>query len=400
MRFLDEIPVENKKVLIRVDYNVPLKGTAITDDTRIAASLPTVSYALDHGAALILCSHLGKAKGAPDPALSLAPAAARLAELLGRPVAMAPDCIGPEVEKMAGALKPGDILMLENLRFHPGETKNDPAFAAALAKLGVVYVNDAFGTAHRAHASVAAVTASFKGACCGGFLLKKEWEFLGQAVSNPKRPFVAVSGGSKVSSKLGILTNLLGKVDKMIIGGAMANTFLAAQGKPTGKSLVEPELFGEARNILETAAARGVEIVLPVDFRVALDAAADIMTAPLGGVFTPDNLPAEAVILDTGPATDALFAKVLAGAATVVWNGPVGVFENPAFAEGSLSLARVMAGLSAVTVVGGGDSIAVIAKTGLAGKFTFISTGGGASLEFLEGKELPAFTALEECARS
>jgi phosphoglycerate kinase len=400
MRFLDEMPVENKKVLIRVDYNVPLKGTSITDDTRITASLPTVRYALEHGAALILCSHLGKAKGAPDPAMSLAPAAARLAELLACPVAMAPDCIGPEVEKMAQALKPGEILMLENLRFHPGETKNDPDFAAALAKLGQVYVNDAFGTAHRAHASVAAVTKYFPGACCGGFLLKKEWEFLGRAVSDPKRPFVAVSGGAKVSSKLGILTNLLGKVDKMIIGGAMANTFLAAMGLPTGKSLVEPELFGEAKNILETAQKRGVEIVLPVDFRVSLDSAADIMAAPLSGVFTPDNLPADAVILDTGPATDALFAKVLASAATVVWNGPVGVFENPAFAQGSLSLAKTMADLAAVTVVGGGDSIAVIAKTGLADKFTFISTGGGASLEFLEGKELPAFTALEECARS
>jgi len=315
-------------------------------------------------------------------------------------VAMAPDCIGPEVEKLAQALKPGEILMLENLRFHPGETKNDPDFAHALAKLAQVYVNDAFGTAHRAHASVAAVTKYFPGLCCGGFLLKKEWEFLGRAVSDPKRPFVAVSGGAKVSSKLGILTNLLGKVDKMIIGGAMANTFLAAKGLPTGKSLVEPELFAEAKNILDTAAKRGVEIVLPIDFRVCLDAAADFMTAPLGGVFTPENLPAGAVILDTGPATDALFAKVLAGAATVVWNGPVGVFENPAFAEGSLSLARAMAGLTAVTVVGGGDSIAVIAKTGLADKFTFISTGGGASLEFLEGKELPAFTALEECART
>jgi phosphoglycerate kinase len=400
MRFLDEMPVGGKKVLIRVDYNVPLKGGVITDDTRITASLPTVRYALDAGAALILCSHLGKAKGAPDPALSLAPAATRLSELLGRPVAMAPDCIGPEVEKMAAALAPGEVLMLENLRFYPGETKNDQGFAKSLAALAECYVNDAFGTAHRAHASVAAVTAFFPGACCGGFLLKKEWEFLGQTVKNPKRPFVAVSGGAKVSSKLGILTNLLGKVDKMIIGGAMANTFLAAKGKPVGKSLVEPELFGEAKAILDTAASRGVEIVLPVDFRVALTGTEDIMAASLGGVFTCDDLPAEAVILDTGPATDALFAKVLADAATVVWNGPVGVFENPAFAEGSLSLAKAMANLAAVTVVGGGDSIAVIALAGLADKFTFISTGGGASLEFLEGKELPAFTALEECARS
>lgn len=396
MRFLDQMDISGKRILLRVDYNVPLDGGRITDDLRIRASLPTVEYCLSKGASLVMCSHLGKAKGVPDPKYSLAPAAKRLSELIGRPVAMAPDCLGPEVEKMVEALKPGDVLMLENLRFHPGEEKNDPEFAKAVAAYGDVFVNDAFGTAHRPHASMVGFV-TYSKASCAGFLLTKEWEYLGQTMENPARPFVAVSGGAKVSSKLGVLKNLLAKVDRMVIGGAMANTFVAALGFGVGASLVEPDLYEEARGILALAKARKVSIYLPVDFTVSLDAGKPIAEMKPAGVYPYQDIPAEAVILDIGPASLRLFAQVLAPARTVVWNGPMGAFENPDFAEGSLGMARALADLDAVTVVGGGDTDVVVHKAGLADKMTFISTGGGASMEFLEGKELPAFKALKEC---
>lgn len=396
IRFLDEMDITGKRILLRVDYNVPLDGDRITDDLRIRASLPTVEYALKKGASLVMCSHLGKAKGKPDPKFSLAPAAARLSELIGRPVAMAPDCLGPEVEKMVAALKPGEVLMLENLRFHEGEEKNDPEFAKAIAAYGDVFVNDAFGTAHRAHASMVGFPKYAK-ACCGGFLLKKEWEYLGQTMEKPSRPFVAVSGGAKVSSKLGVLKNLLAKVDRMVIGGAMANTFVAAQGFCVGKSLVEPDLYDEAKSILALAREHKVSVYLPVDFSVSLDAGKPLAEMKPAGVHPYQDIPADAVILDIGPTTLRLFAQVLAPAKTVVWNGPMGAFENPDFAEGSLGVARALADLDAVTVVGGGDTDVVVHKAGLADRMTFISTGGGASMEFLEGKELPAFKALKEC---
>ncbi|WP_243359446.1 phosphoglycerate kinase [Fundidesulfovibrio terrae] len=395
MRFLDEMDIDGKRLFVRVDYNVPMKDGAITDDTRIKASLPTLELALSKGASLVLCSHLGKAKGAPDPKFSLAPAAKRLSELLGRPVAFAPDCVGPEVLKMAQALKSGEVLLLENLRFHEGETKGDPAFAAELARLGEVYVNDAFGTAHRPHASVSGVPAVMA-ACCGGLLLKKEWEFLGKALESPVRPYVAATGGAKVSSKLGVLRHLLSKVDSLIIGGAMANTFLKAQGLGMGASLVEDDLLDEARAILAEAAEKGVRIALPVDFVISRDAGKPLGEMTAAGVVDAKSVPADASAMDVGPATVEFFAGVLAPAKTVVWNGPMGAFENPAFAEGTMGVARILAGLDAVTVIGGGDTIAAVGLSGLEDKMTFISTGGGASLEFMEGKELPAFKALRE----
>ena len=398
MRFLDEIDIQGKRLLIRVDYNVPMKDGAITDDTRIKASLPTLELALSKGTSLVLCSHLGKAKGVPDPKFSLAPAAKRLSELLGSPVAFAPDCVGPEAEKMAAELKPGGVLLLENLRFHAGEEKGDLDFARALAKMGQVFVNDAFGTAHRPHASVSGLPAVMA-ACCGGLLLKKEWEFLGKAMENPVRPFVAVTGGAKVSSKLAVLKHLLSKVDSLIIGGAMANTFLKAKGLGVGKSLVEDDLLVEAANILKLATEKKVGIALPVDFNVSLDAGKPLGEMTPSAVYADTAVPSGAVILDIGPASLKLFAEVLAPAKTVVWNGPMGAFENPAFAAGTMGVAKILAGLDAVTVIGGGDTDAAVHASGLADKMSFISTGGGASLEFMEGKELPAFKALRECGK-
>jgi phosphoglycerate kinase len=392
---LDEMKIDGKRLFVRVDYNVPMKDGVITDDTRIRASLPTLDLALSKGASLVLCSHLGKAKGAPDPKFSLAPAAKRLQELLGRPVAFAPDCIGSEVESMAAALKPGGVLLLENLRFHAGEEKGDPEFAKALAKLGEVYVNDAFGTAHRPHASVSGVPANMA-ECCGGLLLKKEWKYLGEALENPVRPYVAVTGGAKVSSKLAVLTHLLNKVDGLIIGGAMANTFLKAQGLDVGASLVEDGLLDEARSIMAKAKEKGVTLALPVDVVISMDSGKPLPEMTAAGVVDVKAIPAGAAALDVGPATVKLFAEVLAPARTVVWNGPMGAFENPAFAEATLAIAKALSGLDAVTVIGGGDSVAAVQASGLAEKMSFISTGGGASLEFMEGKELPAFKALRE----
>lgn len=391
MKFLDELTLKGKRVLIRVDYNVPLKGETIVDDNRIRQSLPTLQLALDGGASLVVCSHLGRPKGAPMPEFSLKPVARHLAELLGREVLMAPDCIGPEVRAMADNLKPGQILLLENLRFHPGETKNDPEFSKELAALGQVYVNDAFGASHRAHASVVGVT-EFIDECCGGLLLKKEWEYLGEALKDPKRPFVAIIGGAKVSSKLGILKALMEKVDSMIVGGAMANTFRKAQGLEVGTSLVEDDLLEEATSIMVSAREKGVKFYLPVDFILGTSP-----TGPMGsGVRTYQDIPADEMILDTGPASHTLFSEVIKDAQTVIWNGPMGAFENPAFAQGSINLCRVVAAVPGMTILGGGDTNVIVEQTGLTDKFSFISTGGGSFLEFLEGKELPAFTALEK----
>jgi len=396
MKFLDQMDIKGKKLLIRVDYNVPLKDGAITDDHRIRAGLPTVKYALDQGASVILCSHLGKPKGKVDPKLSLTPAAARLGELLGKSVTMAPDCVGDAVSKMAAALKPGELLMLENLRFHEEEEKGGADFAKALAALADVYVCDAFGTAHRAHASMVGVTA-FSKACCGGFLLKKEWEYLGEAVEKPARPFAAITGGAKVSSKLGVLTNFLDKVDILLIGGAMANTFMAAQGLEVGASLVETDLFEDALKIMKLAKEKNVALHLPVDFVVSMDAGKAISEMKASGTYGCKEIPKGAVILDIGPESVKNYAAALAPAKTVVWNGPMGAFENPDFAAGSIELGKAVAALDAVTIVGGGDTDALVHMAGIAEKISFISTGGGASLEFLEGKELPAFKALKEC---
>ena len=391
--YLENVDVRNKRLLIRVDYNVPMDQGTIKEDTRIRASLPTLKLALERGASLVLCSHMGRPKGQAVPELSLRPIAQRLSELLGVDVAMAPDCVGPEVEAMAKALKPGQVLLLENLRFHAGETKNDPDFSAQLARLGDVFVSDAFGTSHRAHASNVGVSKLIP-VCCAGLLMQKEWEYLGQALADPKRPFVAVSGGAKVSGKLELLNNLLDKVDRMIIGGAMANTFIKAQGYGVGTSLVEDDLLDTARTVLAKAREQGTALYLPVDFVYA----DGLKSEQADGVCPYQNIPADKMVLDIGPATQTLFAEVLAGAGTVVWNGPMGAFENPAFASGSLHVAKTIAGSASMSIVGGGDTDAMLHASGLADKVSFISTGGGAFLEFMEGKDLPAFKALKECA--
>ncbi|MFP4129026.1 MAG: phosphoglycerate kinase [Desulfonatronovibrio sp.] len=392
MKFIDTQDISGKRLLVRVDYNVPVKNGEIQDDNRIKASLDTLNLALEKNASLVICSHLGKPKGEPDEKLSLAPVARRLGELLDREVLMAPDCIGEETLSMAEDLDPGQILMLENLRFHPGEKENAKDFSRELSRMGDVYVNDAFGVCHRAHASVVGVTRNFD-LCLGGLLLKKEWEYLSRIV-DPARPFVLVSGGAKVSSKLGVLNNLMDRVDAMVIGGAMANTFIRAMGYPTGNSLVEEDLLEDARNIMQKARDKGIGFYLPVDFIVGegLESNEGLEVVPF------QDIPDGKMALDIGPATCTLFAEVLNKAATIVWNGPMGAFENRAFAQGSYNIADLIADLSAETIVGGGDTDALVHKLGIAEKFSFISTGGGSFMEFLEGKTLPGFKALEEKA--
>lgn len=398
MRYIDQLDIAGKKVLVRVDFNVPIAGGVITDDNRIRQALPTLRLILDKGAALILCAHLGSPKGGPDPGLSLAPVAAHLGKLLGRDVPLAPDCVGPEVEALVAKLQPGQALLLENLRFHPEETGKTPEargdFGKRLAALTDVYVGEGFGVVHRPNASVVDAPRAAK-VCCAGLLMKKEWQFLGERLADPGRPFAAISGGAKVSTKLGILKNLLGKVDDLIIGGAMANTFLLAQGHAIGASLAEPDLKAEAQAILAQAGDKGTRIHLPVD--VVLGRSAKDATAM--GVVEVAAIPEGAMALDVGPRSVELFTKVLAAAKTIVWNGPMGLFENPAFAAGSLNICRaVAANAGAVTIVGGGDTDAMVHAAGLVDKFSFISTGGGSFLEFLEGKDLPGLTALKECA--
>jgi phosphoglycerate kinase len=385
-----DIDWPGKKALVRVDFNVPQdKNTgAITDDARIRAALPTINYLLDHGAALLLMSHLGRPKDGPDPRYSMKVTADHLATLISAPVSFCPAVTGPEADAAAAALQPGGVLVLENTRFDKRETKNDMGMAQELARLGDVYVNDAFGSAHRAHASTEGV-AHFLPAVAG-FLMEKELEYLGGALDNPKRPFVAIMGGAKISDKIAVIEALLQKVDAILIGGGMANTFLAAQGREMGQSLVESESLGVARQLLE----RGSDMIeLPVDVRIASAFAADAENKVVG----VDEVPAEWRALDIGPATIAHFANRLAGAKTVVWNGPMGVFEFPVFAQGTVAVAQILAGLNgATTIIGGGDSAAAVAQAGVEEKMSHVSTGGGASLEFLEGKVLPGVAALTD----
>jgi phosphoglycerate kinase len=389
---IKELDVRGKRVLIRADFNVPLeKGTGrITDDTRIRESLPTIRYALEQGAAVVLMSHLGRPDGKRVPSLSLAPVAARLGELLSRPVGFLNDCIGPEVEARTKALKPGDAILLENLRFYPEEERNEPGFAAKLARQGDVYVNDAFGTAHRAHASTEGVAHHLPAAA--GFLMEKEIRYLEGALADPERPYAAILGGAKVSDKIKVIERLLEKVDRLLIGGGMSYTFLKAQGKSIGSSRVEADKLDLAQSLLAKAKERNVTVLLPFDHVIttSLDAGSPVQIVPVGQI--PDGWEG----VDVGPETRTRFAAALRDAKTVIWNGPLGVFEQPRFAEGSKAIALALAGLKAVTVIGGGDSAACVQQLGLAEKMTHISTGGGASLEFLEGKTLPGIAILKD----
>jgi phosphoglycerate kinase len=384
---IKDIDVKDKRVLVRVDFNVPLKDGAVSDDTRIRAALPTIQYLLEKGAAVILCSHFGRPKGAVKPELSLRPVAEHLDTLIDNPVSFVEDCIGPEAEGAAAKLKPGDVLVLENTRFHPGERANDPDMAKGLAALADLFVNDAFGTAHRAHASTVGVADHLP--AVAGFLMEKEIRYLGQAIADPARPFVAILGGAKISDKIGVIHNLLEKADLVLIGGGMANTFFKAQGFEVGDSLIEADAVETAGQILTKGSQR---LRLPVDMVVAdaFTEDAEHETLPVGDV------PAGWRILDVGPATVETFAKTLKDAGTVVWNGPMGVFEFPSFAAGTFGLAKAVANCGATTIIGGGDSVAAVQKSGLAEKITHISTGGGASLEMLEGKTLPGLAALQD----
>ena len=427
---VEDIDVDGKHVLVRCDFNVPMKDGVITDTKRIVGALPTIKYLVDHNAKVILCSHMGRphnifnnvvkldkkekkkidampeaeqaeatakaleaAKGDVKK-FSLAPVAAELSKLLGKEVIMAKDVVGPDAKAKAAALKDGEVLMLENVRFHAEETKNDPDFAKALASMAEIYVNDAFGTAHRAHASTAGV-ADYLPAVCG-YLIQKEISIMGGALENPKRPFVAILGGAKVSDKIGVINNLIEKVDTLIIGGGMAYTFIAAQGHAIGNSLFDAEKVDYCKQMLEKAAQKGVQLLLPVDTVVAagfpnpIDAAIETKTVPC------DQIPADMEGLDIGEASQALFAQAVRNAKTVVWNGPMGVFENPTLAKGTIAVAQAMADSAATTIVGGGDSAAACEQLGFADRITHISTGGGASLEFLEGRELPGIACLAD----
>ncbi len=387
---IEDVAVNGKRVLVRVDFNVPLEGSTITDDTRIRAALPTIQYLVKQGAKVILMSHLGRPKGV-DEKLRLTPVANHLAELLGQPVKMLDDCVGPEVEVAVKALQPGEVALLENLRFHAEEEKNVPEFAQALAKLGDIYVNDAFGTAHRAHASTEGVT-HYISTSVAGYLMQKELEIMGGALSNPTRPLIAILGGAKVSDKIGVIENLLSrvKVDRLLIGGGMANTFFKAKGYDVADSLVENDKVEVAQELL--AREDGAKIVLPTDVLAADKFAADATFQ----VTTPDKVPAGTRILDIGPDTIANYRGYLKDAKTVIWNGPMGVFEFAAFAKGTTAMAQALAEVDGTTIIGGGESVAAVEQSGLADKMTHISTGGGASLEFLEGRVLPGVAALND----
>ena len=390
-RSIEDLDLAGRRVLMRVDFNVPIKNGTIKDDTRIRASLPTIQYALDHGAkTLILCSHLGRPKGKPSPELSLKPVADRLADLLKRPVTFAPDCIGEPAQKAVASAPPGGVGLLENLRFHPEEEKNDPAFAQQLASLADVYVNDAFGSAHRAHASTEGVVHHMKESAAG-LLMAAELEHLGKVLHNPDRPFVAILGGAKVSDKLEVIENLIPRVDALLIGGAMAYTFFKSRQLPVGKSLVEDELLQAAGEIEERANARNLRLELPVDHVVAPKLE---VGAPAETIAVTDPAIGDRMGLDIGPKTIETYRSVIAGAKTVIWNGPMGVFEIDEFAKGTIEVAKAVAAVKGTTVIGGGDSIAAVAKAGVKDRITHISTGGGASLEFLGGRELPGVAAL------
>ena len=385
-----DIDVKGKKVLLRCDFNVPQdKATgAITDDKRIVAALPTIRYLLEQGAAVIACSHLGKPKEGPDPKFSLAPVAVRLGQLLGQDVIMATDVVGPDAQAKAAALQPGQIMLLENTRFEKGETKNDPALAKAMADLAEVYVSDAFGSVHRAHASTAGVAAYLP--AVSGFLIAKELEIMGGALANPKRPLVAILGGAKVSSKIGVINNLLDIADTIIVGGGMTYTFIKAMGGSVGTSLLESDWLDYCKEMMEKAKAKGVKLLLPVDTICAAEFSADAKPELVDTMQIPDDR----MGMDIGPKTIEQFSEAVKDAGTVIWNGPMGVFEFPAFAEGTRAVAKALAETDAITIVGGGDSAAAVAQLGYADKMTHISTGGGASLEFLEGKELPGVACL------
>ncbi len=385
---VEDIDVKGKRVLVRCDFNVKMENGVITSDKRIVASLPTIKYLLDHGAKVILCSHLGRPKGEFKPEFSLAPVAKRLGELLGQDVKMAKDVIGESAKELAASLKDGEVMLLENVRFHAEETKNDPEFSKALASLAEIYVNDAFGSAHRAHSSTTGV-ADYLPAVCG-FLIQKELEFLGGAIANPKRPLVAILGGSKVSSKIGVINNLLEIADTIIIGGGMAYTFSAAMGGKVGNSLLETDWMDYSKDMIEKAKAKGVKLLLPVDTVCADAFAADANSQVVKAGEIPDGWEG----LDIGPETVKLYCDAVADAGTVIWNGPMGVFEFPAFAKGTEAVAEALSKTSAITIIGGGDSAAAVEQLGYADKMTHISTGGGASLEFLEGKELPGVACL------
>ncbi len=390
-----DLDLNGKRVFIRVDFNVPLDGTRVTDDTRIRETLPTLKLAIERGARLVLASHLGRPKGKVDPKYSLAPVAAKLGELLGKPVAFASDCVGADAEAKSKALKNGEVLLLENVRYHAEEEKNDPEFSKKLSALcDQVFVCDAFGSAHRAHASVVGIT-KFVRQSAAGLLMEKELKYLGKAVSNPERPFVAVLGGAKVSDKIEVVQNLMKLADAMLIGGAMAYTFLKSEGKPVGKSLVENDKLDLARGLLNEARSRKFRLLLPVDHVLAesVDSTAAAKTTDIAG--TPENL----MGLDVGPKTIAEFSAEISKARTIVWNGPLGMFEKPAFAQGTLAMARAVAAATAAgatSIIGGGDSVAAVEQSGLAHQISHISTGGGASLEFLAGEKLPGVEALSE----
>ncbi len=392
IRTVDQLDLSGKRTLIRVDFNVPIgKDGQVTDDTRLQAAVPTIRLAMEKGAKTILLSHLGRPKGKPVPEMSLAPVAPRLSRALGKPVAFAADCVGEVAEKAVAAMNPGDVLLLENVRFHPEEEKNDEEFGRKLAVLCDVYVNDAFATAHRGHASNVAILRFVK-ARAAGLLMKNEIAFFEKALVSPARPLAAVFGGAKISGKIEAINNVLGKVDKILIGGAMANTFFAALGYGVGKSLHEAEMADTARQVLAGAASRKVKLYLPVDVTVAdrLEAPATTLTVP------SQEIPEGMMALDIGPATGVLFREALRDAKTIVWNGPMGAFETPPFGAGTQALMRALADSSATTIVGGGDTDTALHKAGLFSRMSYVSTGGGAFLELLEGKRLPGIAALEE----
>lgn len=389
---IDQVDLKGKRVIIRVDFNVPLDDALqITDDSRIRAALPTINKVVDEGGSVILCSHLGRPKGVPRQEFSLAPVARRLKRLLGKDVAFSEDCIGPKVKNLVSQLKPGDILLLENLRFHPEEEKNDAQFAAELASLGDIYINEAFGTAHRSHASTVGITKYVK-AAAAGYLMKREVEFLEGAVENPTRPFVAILGGAKVSGKIGVIENLGKRVDKVIIGGGMAFTFIKAMGLEIGRSLVEDEMLDFARGVQDHAMTKGVKFYLPVDCVVAasLDPGAETKIVPV------QEIPAGWYGLDIGPASVKLFGEAVQNAKTILWNGPMGLFERDAFSRGTFAMAHAVANAYAKTIVGGGETALAVHLAGESESMSFISTGGGAALQLLEGKPLPGLDALPD----